>query len=78
MLFRSDLIDRIVHLLMPTIVLSLLYLAGWSRFTRSSMLEVLLQDYVRTARAKGLRERIVVYKHALRNALIPVVTIVVL
>jgi len=45
---------------------------------RSSMLEVLRQDYVRTARAKGLRERLVIYKHALRNALIPVVTIIVL
>ncbi|HKZ84484.1 MAG TPA: ABC transporter permease subunit [Anaerolineae bacterium] len=74
----GDLIDRFAHVIMPTIVLSLLYLAGWSRFTRSSMLEVLRQDYVRTARAKGLRERIVVYKHALRNALIPVVTVVVL
>ncbi len=70
-------VDRIVHLIMPTIVLSLLYMAGWSRFTRSSMLEVLRQDYVRTARAKGLRERVVLSKHALRNALIPLITIVV-
>ncbi|HRQ23425.1 MAG TPA: ABC transporter permease, partial [Anaerolineales bacterium] len=51
--------------------------AGWSRFMRSSMLEVLRQDYVRTARAKGLRERIVIIKHAMRNALIPLITIVV-
>ncbi|NDJ53483.1 MAG: ABC transporter permease [Chloroflexi bacterium] len=68
--------DRIIHLLMPTFVLSLLYMAGWSRFMRSSMLDVLNQDYVRTARAKGLIERIVIAKHAFRNALIPLVTIV--
>ena len=70
-------VDRAVHLAMPTIVLSLLYLAGWSRYARSSMLEVLRQDYVRTARAKGLIERYVIIKHALRNALIPIVTILV-
>ncbi len=73
----GGIIDRAVHLLMPTIVLSLAYMAGWSRFTRSSMLEVLRQDYVRTAQAKGLRERSVLGKHALRNALIPLITIVV-
>ncbi len=70
--------DRVVHLLMPTLVLSLLYMATWSRFMRASMLEVLRQDYVRTARAKGLTERIVIVRHAMRNALIPIVTIVVL
>jgi peptide/nickel transport system permease protein len=70
-------IDIAVHAILPTTVLSLLYLAGWSRFMRSSMLEVLRQDYVRTARAKGLRERIVILKHAMRNALIPLITIVV-
>lgn len=70
--------DLVVHLFMPTMVLSLLYMAGWSRFMRSSMLEVLRQDYVRTARAKGLGERMVIVKHAMRNALIPIVTIVVL
>ena len=69
--------DRIIHLILPTIMLSLLYLAGWSRFLRSSMLEVLRQDYVRTARAKGLGERTVILKHATRNALIPLITIVV-
>lgn len=73
----GSLIDRVIHLIMPTAVLSLLYLAGWSRFARSSMLEVLRQDYVRTARAKGLLERFVIMKHALRNALIPIVTILV-
>jgi peptide/nickel transport system permease protein len=70
--------DIAVHAVLPTIVLSLLYMASWSRFTRSSMLEVLRQDYVRTARAKGLIERVVIAKHALRNALIPLVTILVL
>jgi peptide/nickel transport system permease protein len=69
--------DRIVHLILPTMVLSLLYLAGWSRYMRSSMLEVLRQDYVRTARAKGLRERAVILRHAARNALLPLITIVV-
>lgn len=70
--------DIAVHAILPTLVLSLLYMAGWSRFMRSSMLEVLRQDYVRTARAKGLRERVVIIKHAMRNALIPLITIVVL
>ncbi len=73
----SSWVDIAVHAILPTTVLSLLYMAGWSRFMRSSMLEVLRQDYVRVARAKGLRERIVIYKHALRNALIPLITIVV-
>ncbi|MCX7634109.1 MAG: ABC transporter permease, partial [Turneriella sp.] len=65
-------------MLMPVFVLSMLSMAGWSRFMRSQMLEVLRQDYVRTARAKGLSERVVIVKHAMRNALIPLVTIVVL
>jgi peptide/nickel transport system permease protein len=69
--------DRAVHLFLPVIVLTMLYLAGWGRFMRSSMLEVLRQDYVRTARAKGLLERTVIFKHATRNALIPLITIVV-
>ncbi len=71
-------LDRIRHLIMPTVVLSLLYMATWSRFMRTSMLDVLHQDYVRTARAKGLVERIVIAKHAFRNALIPLITIVTL
>jgi len=69
--------DRMIHLFLPVSVLTLLYLAGWSRFMRSSMLEVLRQDYVRTARAKGLREYAVIVKHAARNALIPLITVVV-
>ena len=74
----ETILDRVLHLILPTIVLGLLYMASWSRYTRSSMLEVLRQDYVRTARAKGLVERLVIAKHALRNALIPLVTIVAL
>lgn len=73
----GSLVDRLIHIVMPAMMLSLLYMAGWSRYSRSSMLEVLRQDYVRTARAKGLIERLVIVKHALRNALIPVVTILV-
>jgi peptide/nickel transport system permease protein len=72
----GDLLDRVAHLLMPATVLSFVYLAIWSRFTRSSMVEVLSQDYVRTARAKGMGERRVMYVHALRNAVIPLVTLV--
>ena len=73
----GSLLDRVKHIIMPTIALSLLQMAAWTRYTRSSMLEVLRQDYVRTARAKGLIERIVITKHALRNGLIPLVTIIV-
>jgi peptide/nickel transport system permease protein len=72
----GDLIDRMAHLVMPATVLSFVYLAIWSRYTRSSMVEVLSQDYVRTARAKGMAERRVTYVHALRNAVIPLVTLV--
>lgn len=70
--------DRLVHLVLPTVVLSFAYIATWSRFTRSSMLEVIRTDYMRTAAAKGLGPRVVVLKHGLKNALIPVVTIVAL
>lgn len=73
---QGSALDQMVHLIMPTLTLSLSSMAGWGRFVRASMLEVLRQDYVRTARAKGLTERVVVAKHALRNALIPLVTIV--
>ena len=72
----GDPIDRITHLLMPATCLAFVYIAIWSRFTRSSMLEVLSQDYVRTARAKGMSERRVTYLHALRNSLVPLVTLV--
>ncbi len=74
----DSIVDQALHLFMPLTVLTFFNTATWSRFVRSSMLEVLRQDYVRTARAKGLVERVVIAKHALRNALIPFVTILVL
>ncbi len=64
------------HLFMPSIALGLAYTALIARMTRSTMLEVLQQDFVRTARAKGLGQRIVILRHALRNALIPIITII--
>ena len=67
--------DRITHLLLPVFISAFGGLAGLSRYTRSNMLEVIRQDYITTARAKGLKERAVVFKHALRNALLPVITI---
>ncbi len=70
-------LDSFLHLVLPVFVLTIVNVAGWSRFIRASMLEVLRQDYVRTARAKGLMERMVIMKHALRNALIPFVTLIV-
>ncbi|KER10665.1 MAG: diguanylate cyclase [[Candidatus Thermochlorobacteriaceae] bacterium GBChlB] len=69
------LIDKFKHLVLPITVLSLSSAAGLARYVRGSMLEVIRQDYIRTARAKGLSERAVVLKHALRNALLPVITI---
>lgn len=69
-------IDRVKHLVLPAVVLALPNLATVMRFTRSSMIEVLTNDYIRTARAKGLSKKAVQYRHALRNALIPVITII--
>ncbi|MFH1542385.1 MAG: ABC transporter permease [bacterium] len=63
------------HMILPLLTMTLLSLAGITRYQRAAMLEVLNQDYIRTARAKGLSERVVIFKHALRNALIPTVTI---
>lgn len=73
-----DLGDRLVHLILPTAVLSLLNIALFSRFMRSSLLEVLGTDYMRTAAAKGLSFRTILFKHGLKNALIPVVTVIAL
>jgi len=70
-----DIVDVAWHLVLPTFTLSLVYLAQYSRLARSSMLDVLGSDFIRTARAKGLADRVVLYKHALRNALLPVVTV---
>lgn len=74
--FWTGVWDWGVQLILPTIVLTVISLASYSRYTRASMLETIRQDYVRTARSKGLSERVVITKHALRNALIPITTIV--
>lgn len=71
-----SLVDRIEHLILPVSMLAFVSAAGYMRYLRSSMLDVIHEDYVRTARAKGLRERVVIYKHALRNALVPLVTLI--
>ena len=74
----TSFVDHVRHLVLPTIVLSFRYVAGWSRYLRASLLGVLRADYIRTARAKGLPERTVVGVHGLRNALIPVVSVMAL
>jgi peptide/nickel transport system permease protein len=71
----ADVVDVLHHLVLPSLTLGLVYLAQYSRLSRAAMLDVLGSDYIRTARAKGLPERLVLYKHALRNAVLPVVTI---
>jgi peptide/nickel transport system permease protein len=71
----AALVDLMKHLLLPVVLSAFGGLAGLSRYMRSNMLEVIRQDYITTARAKGLSERVVIYKHALRNALLPVITI---
>jgi len=68
--------DTLKHLVLPALVLGTRYAASIARYTRSSMLDVVGQDYIRTARAKGLSGRVVIFKHALKNALIPVITVV--
>jgi len=73
--FLVRVLDQAKYMVLPVIVLSLFEMGSWMRYARSSMLEVIKQDYVRTARAKGLPERTVIFKHALRNALIPIVTL---
>jgi len=73
---EGDLAARLRHAILPTLTLGLIQMAAFMRFTRSSLLEALRQDYVRTARAKGVPGARVLWRHALRNALIPVVTVV--
>jgi len=72
---EGDLVDRLFHLVLPTLSLGLIMTSYIMRMTRSSMLNVLNEDFVRTAKSKGLPERIVVYKHGFMNALIPVVSV---
>ena len=74
----GDLADRVQHLVLPAVVLASLLAAGWSRYLRSSMIEALAQPFVTAARARGVPARLVVLRHALRNALGPIVTIVLL
>ncbi len=73
--YMAQLRDALNHLVLPVACLTYNGLAGLSRFARSGMLEIIRQDYIRTARAKGLPERTVIFKHALRNSLIPIVTL---
>jgi len=78
-LFRGEglalFFHKLRYLVMPALVMSLANLSSVMRFARSSMIETLTQDYIRTARAKGLAEKVVIYRHALKNSLIPVITI---
>jgi peptide/nickel transport system permease protein len=68
--------DWIAHLILPMFTLALAWVSWYSRFLRSSMLDVIHEDYIRTARAKGVKERLVLFKHALKNAAIPLITVV--
>ncbi|MFN8512266.1 MAG: ABC transporter permease [Chloroflexia bacterium] len=71
----ATLLIQLKHLIMPAFVLAITEIAGWTRYIRGQMLEVIRQDYIRTAKAKGLKERVVIFRHALRNALLPLVTL---
>ena len=74
----ASLLDQAKHLVLPVFVLGIRHIAVWSRYMRSSLLDVIRADYIRTARAKGLRQRLVLSRHAVKNALIPVVSIMAL
>ena len=74
----NSFIDQLEHIILPMLVLALSFIAGWSRYMRSSMIEVVKQDYMRTARAKGVGTASLMIRHALRNAVIPLITIVAL
>ena len=71
----NQFVDRVQHLMLPTFTLALAYAAGYSRYQRFAMLDVLGQDFIRTARAKGLSRRRALFKHGLRTALIPMATL---
>jgi peptide/nickel transport system permease protein len=75
--FWVRVLDQVMHLILPTIALTLISFAGYIRFSRGTLLDVLNQDYIRTARAKGLNERTVIMRHAFRNTMIPLTTIMV-
>lgn len=71
----AEILDVMKHMLLPVIVLTIISLASLTRYIRNSVIEVINQDYIRTARSKGLSEKVVIYKHAFRNALLPIVTL---
>lgn len=71
----ATILIQLKHLILPAFVLAITEIAGWTRYIRGQMLEVIRQDYIRTAKAKGLKERAVIFRHALRNALLPLVTL---
>jgi peptide/nickel transport system permease protein len=73
--FMAEAMDVAKHMILPVIILTILSLAGLIRYVRNSVIEVINQDYIRTARSKGLKEKVVIYRHAFRNALIPIVTL---
>lgn len=71
----ANFLDQVYHCILPVLVLTVISIGGTMRYARTSMLEVIDQDYIRTARSKGLSEKVVIYKHAFRNAMIPIVTL---
>ena len=71
-----SIIDRLLHLVMPATIMGIFHAGVWARYTRSSMLEVMQSDYVTVARAKGLKERVVIVRHIFRNAMLPLITVV--
>lgn len=70
-------LDRVKYMVLPTLVLTIASLGGMTRYVRAAMIESLRMDYIRTARAKGLKERVVIYSHAWRNALLPIITLII-
>ena len=73
----DEFIDMLYHITLPVIVMTFASLGGMTRYVRSAMIDALSMDYIRTARAKGLREKVVIYSHAWRNALLPVITVII-
>ena len=69
--------DKLYHITLPVIVMTFGSLGGMTRYVRSAMIDALSMDYVRTARAKGVKEKVVIYSHAWRNALLPVITLII-
>lgn len=70
-------IDRVKYMILPTFVLTIASLGGMTRYVRAAMMDALRMDYIRTARAKGLKEKVVIYSHAWRNALLPIITLII-